>query len=618
VRVFLCPEIPLANLFFLPKTFAVQSSGIPYGAARLYFFQAGSTTPALVYQDILLATAHPQPVTATDQGLFPAIYLDPASTTNYRIQLKTSAGVLVYDQDDIPATELTQSAIALLLYPRSAAEVAASVTPTSYNYPTLAIERYGATSVSSDCTTAINNAFRVGEAMGNATVYSETGGRFIVLGSLTPDTSKVGFDGKGCHFDCTTKTSGDLWVPTNSDSDSLKRPGYNKAHTFENFTAKGPGITHVCRFLYLNDPSGLEVIAGLTFRNGASWDWETHVEYAIGAYFTAFENWDFTATTGGGGSNYFVKITSALQSGERNTFRECRFGVCQSTALLQTNGNATTFISQCSFNNSNGNFITTQGGKITATDCHWESQLDTAYWFGVEGVNTCLSIKGGVFVIAGNKSSYALAFCNSNVTAGRLLIFDVQFACSFTYTLPLVDGTGNTIVEKISSYQSGGQPRYYASAMNRLHNGTFETGSLTADTWTTSGGTVPTASNTNPRTGTYSLKVPGVNGQTNAAKVSTTCLPGQIVTGECYIAATAVTDGISLIAAITYLNNAGTTVLGSNFATITATQAYTRYVIGSYACAPAGTAKVELSITASGVNSGTPFGYLDDIILNVG
>jgi hypothetical protein len=55
----------------------------------LYFYENGTSTPKVVYQDVALTTPHTNPVVASSAGLFPPIFL--AGT--YRVELKSAAGV---------------------------------------------------------------------------------------------------------------------------------------------------------------------------------------------------------------------------------------------------------------------------------------------------------------------------------------------------------------------------------------------------------------------------------------------------------------------------------------------------------------------------------------------
>lgn len=89
-------------LFQLPRQFHVASNGTPYASARLYTYRANTITPLDVYTTIDYDTEHANPVEADANGIFPAIYIDPDSGYDLKIELKTSADVLIYTEDDIP------------------------------------------------------------------------------------------------------------------------------------------------------------------------------------------------------------------------------------------------------------------------------------------------------------------------------------------------------------------------------------------------------------------------------------------------------------------------------------------------------------------------------------
>ncbi len=87
---------------FRPPFFQPDSvNGVPLAGALLYFYAAGTTTPITTYQDSGLITPHASPVVADASGIFPAIYVN---TTTYKIQLQTSAAVVVKTYDNINTT----------------------------------------------------------------------------------------------------------------------------------------------------------------------------------------------------------------------------------------------------------------------------------------------------------------------------------------------------------------------------------------------------------------------------------------------------------------------------------------------------------------------------------
>jgi hypothetical protein len=130
--------------FFPPQFVLVNSSGRPYAGAVARFFAAGTSTGLTVYTDASLATPHGTSVTANSAGVFPPVFIDPEGG-NYKVSFFTSAGSLIRTVDDLPATyPLTANQVGAAIYPRTAAETAASVTPTNYGYKPGDVRRYGA------------------------------------------------------------------------------------------------------------------------------------------------------------------------------------------------------------------------------------------------------------------------------------------------------------------------------------------------------------------------------------------------------------------------------------------------------------------------------------------
>lgn len=87
----------MAQLFD-PHFQAVNANSLPLSGAKLYFYQALTTTPITVYQDADETTPHTNPVLADASGLFPPIYVP---SVLYKFVLQTSAGVTVQTADEI-------------------------------------------------------------------------------------------------------------------------------------------------------------------------------------------------------------------------------------------------------------------------------------------------------------------------------------------------------------------------------------------------------------------------------------------------------------------------------------------------------------------------------------
>ena len=143
----------MSNPFVLPKQVPLTNAGNVYPGAKAFFYRSGTSTPKNTYTDASLTTSHANPVVADGGGMFPMVFLD-TSDFEYRVTLKSSTDLLIYTQDNVGG-RLTQaefnaflsgagaSVVGAVLYPRTAAETAAGVTPTNYLYPHGFVDRYG-------------------------------------------------------------------------------------------------------------------------------------------------------------------------------------------------------------------------------------------------------------------------------------------------------------------------------------------------------------------------------------------------------------------------------------------------------------------------------------------
>jgi len=95
------------NLFVLPKQVPIDG-GVVVPGAKATFSKTGTSTLQNTFTDILLATPHANPVVADSDGVFAPIYFDPAFV-DYRLKLTDSADVLIYQVDDVPASQAGQS-----------------------------------------------------------------------------------------------------------------------------------------------------------------------------------------------------------------------------------------------------------------------------------------------------------------------------------------------------------------------------------------------------------------------------------------------------------------------------------------------------------------------------
>lgn len=636
-----------------------DNNGNPLAFGKLYSYIAGTTTPTPTYTDSTGNTPNTNPVILNARGEAP-VWLNPAQ--GYKLNLTDSTGnqipgwpvdniigPLNINQSLIPAADntydlgSTSSAWRQLYlganhspaldtvsgiigyYPRTAAEIAAGVTPTHYCYPPYTLLRYGADPTGAADSTA---AFQAAINCAQEANYSEVsvgipGARLKVDGNLSINTNTCGFDGQGCFIDASGMTNGYLFTPTQTAAlTGIQRGALNRSHPLRNFVALGPGSAVTAGFILFNDSSAAAAVPGITVKDGGSWDFQTHAYYENGAFFETFENWFFD--TGGGGpggtTNFVVLPNGTTNSGERNSFKNVRFGNSSGAAVLHENENAQTIFQDVSWNcigTGGGEFISLSGGTLMGNGLHLESDRDNAYWVSVSGTNSICSLQNLEFVLDAAKTQFAVAYSDATVTWGKLALRDFQLSASAAYNLPLIAGTGNALVDNhIELGTAAAQPLYHAQALNVMADPIFASGTLATDGWAASGGAPPVIDSSNPYSGAHDVKFPG-SGILTSRQIP--CRPGQVALVQLQIAISNYQGG-TLIGNIEYLDaNGGAIDGGFEFMSLTANQAYTAEsasVSGGNKLAPPGTVAVSLVVSLISA-LGTTEAFLGQCILTV-
>lgn len=145
------------QLFHLPKESLIGGAAIK-PSFKVSFFLTGTTTPTPVYTTSALSVAHTQPVQADSGGVLATVYLDPSIV--YKASVYDQNDVLQYTVDPVNDAVVSQAIIGISLWPRTAAEISAGVTPTNYAYQPYTPERYGAVGDgSTNDTVAVQAAF---------------------------------------------------------------------------------------------------------------------------------------------------------------------------------------------------------------------------------------------------------------------------------------------------------------------------------------------------------------------------------------------------------------------------------------------------------------------------
>ena len=136
---------PTGVLFQNPIVKPLNQNATFMSGCTATFYLSGTTSLTPVYADGALTTSLANPLAADASGTFVAVYLDPSVI--YRVQIKTSTGVLVSDTDPyVPSslTGLSAAGIGAIFYPKTPAEISAGVTIVSFQYPVGDVRRYGA------------------------------------------------------------------------------------------------------------------------------------------------------------------------------------------------------------------------------------------------------------------------------------------------------------------------------------------------------------------------------------------------------------------------------------------------------------------------------------------
>jgi hypothetical protein len=174
------------NLSPLPIQKFFDNNGRPLDSGKLFTYQSGTSTKVATYKDSAGLSLNTNPIILDFRGEC-RLWIDPTQT--YTLVLAPASDTdpptnPIWSVDGVTLFNLTRSLIGQLLYPRTAAEIAAGVTPTDYGYPEGVFERYGATGDGvTDDLTALSNAALVG-AQG-VRIYGTSGKVYKITASVT-------------------------------------------------------------------------------------------------------------------------------------------------------------------------------------------------------------------------------------------------------------------------------------------------------------------------------------------------------------------------------------------------------------------------------------------------
>lgn len=150
-----------SKIYSSPRSREFTTAGTVLAGGKLYFYVAGTTTPATVYTSSALSVAHSHPILADTSGLFPAVWL--SANVSYDITCKNSAEATQWTALNY-SDALTADEVGRVIYPISAAETAAGLTDNdlTHQYIYGNVRRHGAVGSGADDTVAVQTALSLG------------------------------------------------------------------------------------------------------------------------------------------------------------------------------------------------------------------------------------------------------------------------------------------------------------------------------------------------------------------------------------------------------------------------------------------------------------------------
>jgi len=207
----LCPPLVFQGVGF---------GGLPLPFGKLFSYEAGTSAPQATWTDSTQLQQNSNPVILNANGQA-QVWLDPSLTYKFRLTDALNNQIYVTDQVQGSLTAaalsviLTQEFIGAILYPISAAEISASITPVNFFYPYGNILRYGSNSAPgiTDMSQAARNCL-----LCNAFMYVPSGTySFITVVNC--------FDGQQIYGDSRTSTI--ITSPTTRQTFLWEPPGAN-------------------------------------------------------------------------------------------------------------------------------------------------------------------------------------------------------------------------------------------------------------------------------------------------------------------------------------------------------------------------------------------------------
>lgn len=501
----------------------------------------------------------------------------------------------------------------LASYARTAAEIAAGVTPTNYAYPPGDVRRYGALfNGSTDDTAAINAALSVGGVV--RFVPSATA---VVNGVLTHNVATTLVDGQGATLNFRANTNSSVWVITTTDSDPTTQYLVHRAHPMRNMTLLGPTYTaNVDCFTATPILNGSNYwMGGLLWDNVGIVGFRNMYTDCAGAIF-----WEWRGGGGNSDVNYtggtFLKLVTdgTDNSGENHELNHVIIGDIQGAIWdSAANANCDIFCISCSFDSIG--YVVAGGAtagsasaacKVFLSVGHIEAWTEAAY----------IADTVGAFVADGTTMTMASAMTSApfnSAVSGQgasvnpgVQLLNCRWNLGADGPVYMCDGTGPFIAKNnklIAIYSPG-----LISQYNNLINNFIFSGSSPFTSWTTSG-TVSASTSNLPSgvtpTPTASMEISGAG---SYAEITLPISQDMLSTVQFYAQTSGIASGDSFECALLYLNHSGTEIGSTSILIANGTDVawgLTSISIGSGVIGPPqGTTSVTIQFIVNGAGIG--------------
>lgn len=187
-----------------------DNNGNPLSQGLLYTYAAGTNNPQATYVDSTQTTQNTNPIQLNFRGEC-NLWLDP--TLTYKLLLTDSAGNTIpnWPVDNVPGGfNLNAQSIGAAIWPRTPAEINASVTPSKFSYPPYNVLRYGADATGG---TASTNAFITAGSLGEL-IYVPAGTYKVASGITITGGGIVGDGAYESYIIATDSTTTDVFTYT--------------------------------------------------------------------------------------------------------------------------------------------------------------------------------------------------------------------------------------------------------------------------------------------------------------------------------------------------------------------------------------------------------------------